>query len=184
MPPRKARVKGIPRDDIIDFLEGSFGAFQKKHAASGWTWDRARLSTVLAELATHKLVEAAEHECYHLTELGRFAGQGGVEVESIIRVVEALAPLAPGAITDPTLIAAAQLTLELDRENFPLNKRGWKKETETWFMELRRQHIPAHVLQLLHRFVSEQHTAAQRAKRPRLACSESPTSRCPPSSPR
>src|SRR5262249_39605176 len=104
-------------------------------------------------------------ECYHLTELGRFAGQGGVEVESIIRLVEALSPLAPATISDPTLIAAAQLTLELDRENIPLNKRGWKKETETWFTELRRQHIPALVLTWLHRFVSDQHPAALRAKK-------------------
>ena len=28
---RKAKVKGIPAADVIDFLEGSFGAFQKRH---------------------------------------------------------------------------------------------------------------------------------------------------------
>jgi hypothetical protein len=61
--------------------------------------------------------------------------------------------------------SATQLTLEFDRESFPINKPGWQKESQIWFMELRRLNIAAHVLGLLHRFVSERHVPAQRAKK-------------------
>lgn len=166
---RRASVKGVPSSDIIDFLEGSFGAFQNKQAAANWSWDRAQFANALRDLATHKLIEATNDGCYHLTALGRFAGEGGVEVESIIRLVEALSPLAAESISDPTLVAAAQLTLELDQLYLPMNKKSTQKEPQTWFSELRRQNIPASVLNLLSRFASEQHTGTLRAKKA-VAC--------------
>jgi len=162
---RKAKVKGVPSEDIIDFLEGSFGAFQKKQNASNWIWDRPRLAGALANLAAHKLVEAANDSRYHLTALGRFAGEGGVEVESIIRLVDALSPLPTAAINDPTLIAATQLTVELDQVYFPLNKKSTQKEPQMWFAELRRQAIPSPVLTSLTRFVEDQHMGTSRAKK-------------------
>src|SRR5262249_50927010 len=111
---RSTKVKGVPAADVIDFLEGSFGAFQKKLAAESWSWDRAELSAAMAELEQHRLIESGEGGFYHLTPLGRFAGEAGVLVESIIRLVAALTPLAAGEISDPVLIAATQLTAELD----------------------------------------------------------------------
>ena len=86
---RKAKVAGIPASDVIDFLEGSFGAFQRRAAAENWTWDRGELSAALAQLEQHRLIEPGEGGHYHLTELGRFAGEAGVQVESIIRLVAA-----------------------------------------------------------------------------------------------
>jgi replicative superfamily II helicase len=161
----RASVKGVPSDDIIDFLEGSFGAFQSKQSAANWTWDRAQFATALRDLATHKLIEAADDGCYHLTALGRFAGEGGVEVESIIRLVAALSALSAQSINDPTLIAATQLTVELDQLYFPMNKKSTQKEPQAWFGELRRQGIPESVLNSLNRYVSEQHTGTIRAKK-------------------
>jgi superfamily II DNA/RNA helicase len=38
---RNASVKGIPAAAVIDFLEGSFGAYQKRLATENWSWDRA-----------------------------------------------------------------------------------------------------------------------------------------------
>ncbi len=162
---RRASVKGVPSNDIIDFLEGSFGAFQNKQTAANWTWDRPQLTNALANLATHKLVEATNDGCYHLTALGRFAGEGGVEVESIIRLVEALSPLTAASINDPTLIVATQLTVELDQMYFPINKTSTQKEPQAWFAELRRQNIPVSVLNSLSRFADQQQTATLRAKR-------------------
>jgi replicative superfamily II helicase len=162
---RRSGVKGVPRGDIIDFLEGSFGAFQSKHTAANWNWDRPQIAGALAELAAHKLVEAAGDENYHLTPLGRFAGRAGIEVDSILRLVKALAPLAAGEVTDPSLIAAAQLTVELDEQGFPINKKGALTEAQSWFTELRRQNIPAEVLNCLHRSAAEPHVPALRAKK-------------------
>jgi helicase len=162
---RKAGVKGVPRNDIIDFLEGSFGAFQSKHSSTNWSWDRQQIAGALADLASRKLVESTQNGNYHVTPLGRFAGQAGVEVESILRLVEALSPLTAAQVTDPTLIVAAQLTVELDQQNFPINKKGAQKEAQSWFAELHRQGVPSPVLNALHRSAGEPHTPALRAKK-------------------
>jgi replicative superfamily II helicase len=162
---RNATAKGVPSDDIIGFLEGSFGVFQKRQAVENWMWPRQQLAAVLDELRRHGLVEAADGNCYHLTELGRFAGQAGVQVESIIRLVQALRPLPAPQISDPALIATTQLTAELDELNFPLNKASVQKEPGTWFGHLGRQGIPGSLLDLLKRFVPEQHVGTMRAKK-------------------
>ena len=162
---RRAGVNSVPQDDIIDFLEGSFGAFQSRHRAANWNWDRQQIAGALAELASHKLVEPTDDGNYHLTPLGRFAGRAGVEVESILRLVGALSPLTAEQITDPALIAAAQLTVELDQQSFSINKKGAQKEAQSWFTELRKQNIPAPLLNSLHRSVVEAHVPALRAKK-------------------
>jgi helicase len=123
------------------------------------------LSATLKELATHQLVESAADDYYHLTELGRFAGEAGVRVESIIRLVQAFRLQSASQINDPTLIAATQLTTELDDLNFPLNKTSTQKEPGTWFGTLARQGIPASLLETLRRFVREQHVGTMRAKK-------------------
>jgi ATP-dependent DNA helicase len=162
---RNASVKGVHTNDIISFLEGTFGAFQKRLRTENWAWDRGQLSTALDELAGHKLIEAADGDCYHLTALGRFAGEAGVEVESIIRLVQAFSPLSAPQINDATLIAATQLTAELDELPFPMNRKSTHKEPGTWFGALAHQSIPASLLEMLRRFVCDQHAGTMRAKR-------------------
>jgi helicase len=162
---RNASVKGVPAADVIDFLEGSFGAYQKRRAADNWSWDRAALSKGLAELEQHRLVEPGEGGHYHLTGLGRFAGEAGVQVESVIRLVAAFTPLSAAQVTDPVLIAAAQLTVELDESLFPMNKKSTQKEPQTWFGALARQGIPATLQNTLRRYVPDEHTGTMRAKK-------------------
>jgi helicase len=162
---RNASVIGVPASDVIDFLEGSFGAFQKRVAEVNWAWNRQELSAALSELEQHRLIEAGEGGHYHLTALGRFAGEAGVQVESIIRLVEAFAPLASAQISDPVLIAATQLTVELDDVLFPLNRRSKHKEPQTWFNTLAQQGVPPGLLNTMRRFVADEHTGTLRAKK-------------------
>src|SRR5207249_8385282 len=96
----KLAGQGLTSEDIIDFLEGSFGAYQQAQAAQNWKWDRGVLRAALQDLEQHKLVERGGDGGYELTKLGRLAGQGGVEVESITRLVEVLGPLDTGSIND------------------------------------------------------------------------------------
>jgi replicative superfamily II helicase len=162
---RSTKVKGIPASDVIDFLEGSFGAFQKRLAADNWAWDRTELATALSELEQHRLIEIGEGGHYHLTPLGRFAGEAGVQVESIIRLVAALSPLSASEITDQALIAATQLTTELDGVLFPMNKKSTEKEPQTWFRALASQGIPSSLQASLRRYVTDEHTGTMRAKK-------------------
>ncbi|MBL8792391.1 MAG: DEAD/DEAH box helicase [Planctomycetia bacterium] len=162
---RSTNVKGIPAADVIDFLEGSFGAFQKRRLADNWSWDRGELTATLAQLEEHRLIESGEGGHYHLTPLGRFAGEAGVQVESMVRLVAALTPLSAAQTTDPVLIAAAQLTAELDDVLFPLNKMSKEKEPQTWFRALNGQGIPVALQHSLRRYVADEHTGTMRAKK-------------------
>jgi len=161
--------QGLSAEDLSSFLEGSFGAFLQRQTSGQWTWDRQSLRQALDDLAAHALVERSDGQHYVLTPLGRLAGEAGVEVETITRLVDVLTPLPPTVLTDATLVTLAQLTVELDDVLFPFNKKSTDKEPHTWPQQLVRQRVPSAVVQWLGRVVRDQHMATLRAKRA-VAC--------------
>lgn len=165
---QRAAGGGVSGDEIINFLEASFGAFQAARGREHWAWDRDDILQALDDLQRHGLIET-DGETYELTALGRLAGESATEVCSIIRLVEALSPLEPDAITDPALIAAVQSSAELDSIHFPINRRSKEKEPQLWPNELRRQGVVGQLLNFLHRFVGDQHQPTLRAKKA-VAC--------------
>jgi helicase len=161
--------KGIRGDDIIEFLESSFGAFQAERASQGWKWDRGELSIALRDLESNGLIASAGG-LYLLTDLGRLAGESGTEVTSVIRLVECLRQIPADRLSDPDLIAATQVTLELDEVYFPVNKKSSQKEPAFYANELRPQLTGgASILSAYHRNVADSHTATVRAKKA-VAC--------------
>jgi replicative superfamily II helicase len=162
--PTAGARSGLTAEEIAAFLEASFGAFQEELRVGRWNWDHDQLLASVRDLAANGLIETHGDGRYELTALGRLAGAGAVEVASVIRLVECLRPLAPDQITDPVLIAAVQVTRELDQVHIPLNKKT-PKEAQSWLSELARQGVPAHVQHCLGRDASEQHGQAARAKR-------------------
>lgn len=156
---------GLTAQDIINFMEGSFGAFQKAEEQHRWNWNQSDLSSALEDLEQHDLIVKSKDGLYQLTELGWLAGQGGIEVESIIRVVDVLRSVDVSSITDPALLALTQLTAELDNVYFPINKRGYRKELGSWASELQRQGIVSQILDSFHTHRTEQEQAAMRAKK-------------------
>lgn len=162
---RRSGAKGLTAEEIVEFLEGSFGSFCKAREINGWKWDRNQIINDLSNLALHKLIELDTKGLYELTELGWLAGQGGIEVESITRLVEILGPLKVNEINDPTLITVTQLTVELDSVLFPLNKRSTQKEPQEWTSALSRQNVSAHVLRMLKRYSTEDFQGTARAKK-------------------
>lgn len=159
---------GLLREDIISFLEQSFGAFQEKARRAGWEWDEAAVRSALDELESHELVALADDGTYHPTELGRLAGESGIEVESMVRLVAALRPLDASQLNDAALVTAAQMTEELDDVIFPLNKKSTRKEPFHWPNMLSRW-APVQLVRSLTFRVRNRFTATLRAKRA-LAC--------------
>ena len=131
---------------IADFLRGSFGAFQQRLHVGSDAVDAGQVEAALRDLHRHSLVSRSDARTFELTELGRLAGQAGVEVESITRLVDALWPLSAAELNDPTLIAATQLTVELDDVRMPLNKKSTQKEPDTWFGYLGKQSVASGVI--------------------------------------
>jgi helicase len=108
---------------LVSFLESTFGAFQQRQINPAWSWGRDNIVAMLRELVGHHLIEVVGDGRYRLTDLGRFAGEGGVFVDSIIRLVVVLRPLT-AAPNSSTLIAAAQVTRELDEVYLPFNRKA------------------------------------------------------------
>jgi helicase len=166
---QRVAAGGLKAEDLIEFLHSSFGAFLQRQSVATWQWDRAHLNGALADLETHELVKRGENGGYVLTALGRLAGQAGIEVESVIRLVDALRGTPPSLLTDPTLIAATQFTVELDQVLFPLNKKSTQKEPQTWDNELRRQGVASLVMSKLDYWAQDKHQPTLRAKKA-VAC--------------
>jgi helicase len=61
---------GASSEDIVAFLEGSFGAFQSSRGQEGWRWSQRDLLTALADLEQHQLVQRGANDRYELTPLG------------------------------------------------------------------------------------------------------------------
>jgi helicase len=161
--------KGISGDNIIEFLESSFGAFQAERASQGWKWNRGELSVALRDLESNGLIANAGG-LYTLTDLGRLAGESGTEVTSVIRLVECLRQIPADRLSDPDLIAATQVTLELDQVYFPINKKSSQKEPAFYANELRPQLAGGGtILSAYHRNIADSHTATVRAKKA-VAC--------------
>jgi helicase len=166
---RRAAGEGVPSDEIVEFLESSFGAFQARRARTGWQWSRPDLVSALADLERHQLVQKSPGGAYELTKLGRLAGESAAEVGSIVALVDCLASLQPQEISDPVLIAAAQTTVELDQVLFPINKKSTQKEPRLWPNELQGQGVPRQILNALQKGVAADHQATLRAKKA-VAC--------------
>ncbi|WID99678.1 DEAD/DEAH box helicase (plasmid) [Bosea vestrisii] len=166
---RRATGDGVTADEIIDFLEASFGAFQAAAQRESWRWSRTDLLAALGDLQSHGLIETDQHEAYHLLPLGRLAGESATEVGSIIRLVESLSGIAPDDVTDPALISAAQSTLELDQLHFPITKKSTQKEPALWAQELRNQGVAHRILNAFQRFAVDSHQPTLRAKKA-VAC--------------
>lgn len=164
------KSKGMKQEDIKEFLENSYGVYQHTIMYPKWKWDENEILQSIENLERHNLIQRDNQtDLISLTELGWVAGQGGIEVESIVRLVNVLQLLTAQEITDPALLTLVQLTVELDNQYFPMNKRGHKKESQSWFGELSRQGISRTITQSLSRHIYDQHQGILRAKKA-IAC--------------
>lgn len=152
-------------DQLVEFLDSSLAALQQRKMSNKWTWSADQLKRDVRELEAHQLVTLRDDSGYELTALGRIAGESGIAVESVIRLVAALRSTQPEQLTDSTLVTAAQLSTELDDVYFPMNKRSVKKELPFWPQVLAQQGVARGVLVALSRGVTEAHVPSLRAKK-------------------
>jgi replicative superfamily II helicase len=156
---------GISSQDIIAFIEESFGAFQEKYINQNWSVNPSSIKTGIDSLLRHGLIINDENGFIHTTPIGKLAGNSGLEVESIIRLIDVLGSVTPEDITDPALIALSQITVELDQVYMPINKISTQKEPQTWANAIRNQGIPYGIISGFNRYASEQLEITTRAKK-------------------
>jgi helicase len=152
----------VAEDDVVGFLDASFAALQAREGGSAqWTVDSLRRA--FAALVTARLI-GADGARYRLTALGRFAGEFGIHVDSIQRLVHGLQAVA-GRLNSVGLITAAQLTDELDDVYLPVNARARNTEVPRWPGVLRQQGVPPRLINALSQTTADQAQAVRRAKR-------------------
>lgn len=152
----------ITEADILGFLDASFAAFQAREGGNA-QWTSTALTSALHQLASAELVDSGE-DGYQFTELGRFAGEAGVHVDSIIRLVHALRGNTR-SLNSIGLIAAAQITVEMDDIYLPVNARAKNTEAPRWPTILHQQGVPDTILQMYRGLPGDPGMVIRRAKR-------------------
>jgi helicase len=141
---------GMSEEDLIAFLENSWGVFQRRVARGEWAWNPDELRARLAELEQLQMAERDVVGGLRLLPLGRFAGESGVAIETIVRLAQVarrVQDLADGR----SALALVQLTAELDEVYMPVNTKGWRREAASWFGELSRLGVTPAVVDALRR---------------------------------
>ncbi len=152
----------VTEDDVISFLDSSFAAFQAREGGSA-QWNEQQLRHGFEPLIAASLIES-DGAGYRLTALGRFTGESGVHVDSIVRLVRGLRSCA-GNLNSVGLVAAAQLTNELDDVFLPVDPRKVNTEVPRWPQVLAQQGAPHVLIQALQHTASDLRQAVSRSKR-------------------
>jgi helicase len=154
---------GMTADELVAFLEDSWGVFQQRVGQAGWSWNAEGLQAQLQQLERLELVTRDAEDHLSLLPLGRLAGEAGVAVETIVRLADAARTTE--ALRDAaSILALVQLTAELDEVFLPVNARGWRREAASSYGELGRHGASTGVLGALQR-TGDGVLSARRAKR-------------------
>ena len=158
----------LTQDDVVAILANSFAAHQNRLAGSGEAFEPATIAAVLGALRDEQFIED-DGSGLRLTRLGTVVAESGLVVRSAIAVAGALRRVHPQQLNRATLIAAAQLTAELDDMRLTVNARGVQKEIGTFVDELVRQRTARAVLDALGQRAQSNVVLAARAKKA-VAC--------------
>jgi len=104
----------VDRVELLRLLENSFAIWQRVDQG-GNGWDITELEVDLQALLQADLLDIEPSGVVTVTELGRFAGESGIEVRSVTQVSSLLRYINPGmALSEVDLVVLSQVTVELD----------------------------------------------------------------------
>jgi replicative superfamily II helicase len=139
----------VTESALLALLENSFAVWQRVDTG-GAGWDRSALQRDLQDLVTAGLLDIEPNGSLTVTELGRFAGESGLEVRSVTQVSSLLRFTASGVpLNDVDLVVIAQATVELDSMYLPLHGRS-RQEQARWPQTLAQLGAQRGLLQGLH----------------------------------
>lgn len=120
----------VSEDALVTLLENSFAVWQLVDRGAAHGWDRAQLEADLHTLIAAELVDREPNGNLTLTQLGRFAGESGLEVRSITNVSSALRWV-QRPLTAADLVLLSQVTVEMGQVYVPLHRRS-RQEQMRW----------------------------------------------------
>lgn len=126
---------GVERDALLAFLNSSFAVWEAEQLGNRDGWSAAELGPAVEGLHAAGLIRISEDDTATLTELGRYAGESGVEVQSITRLAAVIDMIRP-PLMPIDVLTLAQITVELDDMYIPWHRRS-NKERARWANTLR-----------------------------------------------
>ena len=159
--------------DLIDLVESSFAVWQLQagHDTKA-NWSPSEIEGHLTRLIETGFVDNDPGDNLVVTALGRFAGESGVEVTSLVWLAEVISRATP-PFSDSDLITLSQLTRELDAVNVPRNARS-RQEQSRWPLFLRRSGVQQPIVSALHVGGGDTLARAKRAAAAVLYASDTP----------
>ena len=135
-------------DDLVGLVDSSFAVWQMKsghQTRTGWT--SADLGRNAQQLLDAGFLDHDPNDAVAVTALGRFAGESGIEVTSLIRLSHVLGRLSQVGVAD--LVTLAQITVELDERRIRTHSRS-VQERNRWPLFLARKGVQQAVINSLH----------------------------------
>lgn len=137
---------GMNQDSIIGFLTESFGAYQEKIKYDAWDWNQNDIIKALTELTNHQLIKMNNDGYFQTTLIGKIAGDSGIEVESIIRIISVINQIPSSQLSSLVFLGITQLSKELEQIYMPINRKGVFKESQTWSNAVHAQRVPTQLV--------------------------------------
>ena len=135
-------------DDLVGLIESSFAVWQLTAGHKGRSgWSTADLGRHAQDLLRAGFLGHDTNDAVALTALGRFAGESGIEVTSLIRLSHVLARLSQIGTAD--LVALAQITVELDEQWIRTHPKS-NRERSRWRQFLIREGVQPAIVNSLH----------------------------------
>ena len=132
---------------LLELLDNSFAVWLLREAGRPG-WDSGALARDIDALIAGQLLDREPNGHLTLTDLGRYAGESGVEVRSITQV-SSLLRFAPATLSEHDLVMLAQVTVELDQQYIPANKKS-RQEQMRWPQTLYQLGVAPGLVQNLH----------------------------------
>jgi helicase len=157
---KAARTEGLTQPDLLAFIQSTFASYQQHQVLAP-----VEIADAIHRLRGAGLIDSADDR-YRLTPLGSAAGELGIQVESVVRIARALRGLCPSDLASRVLLAAAQVSEELDEVLFPIHKRSIQ-ERQRWHNAVHQQRLPASVMSEINSAIGDA-TVTARCKK--LSC--------------
>jgi helicase len=138
----------VDQTELLTLLENSFAVWQRIDRG-GNGWDHDALQRDLQALLAAGLLDIEPTGLLTVTELGRFAGESGLEVRSVTQVSSLLRFVQARPLSDTDLVVIAQVTVELDNVYLPLHTKS-RQEQARWPQTLAYLGVQPNLLQGLH----------------------------------
>ena len=138
----------VREEELLSLLENSFAIWQRVDGG-GNGWDRVGLQRDLQALVSGGLLDLEPDGLLTVTELGRYAGESGLEVRSVSRVSSILRFVGGRPISATDLVVISQVTVEADAVYLPTYVKS-RKEQARWPQTLAALGVNRGLLQGLH----------------------------------